>query len=634
MPRLVPPSLRSSHALARVAMLLACAAAASGCNLFSTTDDRRAPAVTLLAPDTTVADVAGDVVIRISAEARGTDNTIQSAEIVVGGHSVGTALPVASATAAPVLGQPAAVVSRVRTFTYTLDTRTLTDGEYRVEAVAFDGHGARGTSRSVRLRVRNGDGSGPLVRIVSPLEGDSVRGKVTVVARPDFGQPTPSQVEFFVDGLVRAIFTAAPYEWTWNTGADGSGPHRLQVRASLGPGTRLSPIVNVIVRDTVVKSTDPTFGPTCTTARCTRFRVSGLIGAPVGIAQSLGGVLYVTTTTGALYGLNKDGQVLSLFQVGEAPGGPPLITNGDNVVVTGRSGKLHAFAPNGNRLWPAYDAGSPIVSGASVGPTGNFFFGDGKGRIHGVSVSTGAALAGFPVQLPMTNPITPSVAIDRDGNIYAIAGDGRVYSIAADGRLRWTSADNLGVGLHPPALSERTEGALRITTVYVITMDGRLVAVSGATGATDWSQALPGRALSGPLGSSPVIGGDGTIYAATAAGLAAFNEVIPAGGTRQRYVLTLPDLNWPTLDAAGNLHLVSGTDLLTIGSSGTVAARTLLGGRVETPLVLTREGILVAHRTDGLVQGFLIGQKLAAEKWPTYGRSNRHTFRIGIDAGD
>ena len=84
----------------------------------------------------------------------------------------------------------------------------------------------------------------------------------------------------------------------------------------------------------------------------------------------------------------------------------------------------------------------------------------------------------------------------------------------------------------------------------------------------------------------------------------------------------------------GAIHMMSGTEIISVGPGGTVAGRYLLGDRVNTPLLLTREGVLVAQRADGIVTGVFLGQTLASEKWPTYGRSSRHTFRIGDDARD
>ncbi|HYE59261.1 MAG TPA: hypothetical protein VD948_12185, partial [Rhodothermales bacterium] len=127
---------------------------------------------------------------------------------------------------------------------------------------------------------------------------------------------------------------------------------------------------------------------------------------------------------------------------------------------------------------------------------------------------------------------------------------------------------------------------------------------------------------------------DGGIFVGTSTVLAAFNETIPANGTRQRFVLALPEAAWPTVDANGLIHVAAGTELVSVGPAGTIAGRYLLGTRVASPLTLTRDGILMAQRTDGIVVGVFINAPLAQEKWPAYGRSARHTFNLSADGRD
>jgi hypothetical protein len=114
-----------------------------------------------------------------------------------------------------------------------LDTRQLPDGPVVIFARVFDTLGNEGDSidnRSVTV-----DNTPPGVAITSPANGATVTGVVEVTAAAEDTMTGVSQVQFFLDGALRATRTAPPFSWTFDTSAL-SGVHALTAKARDGAG--------------------------------------------------------------------------------------------------------------------------------------------------------------------------------------------------------------------------------------------------------------------------------------------------------------------------------------------------------------------------------------------------------------
>src|SRR4030095_6749780 len=100
----------------------------------------------------------------------------------------------------------------------------------------FEGKAVCSTLRAARFfglvpgGAGGGGGSGggfdaePNVAIVSPANGDTVNGQLTVVvaAGDDMGV---TNVSLSIDGVDLGGDTEAPYQWPWNATAAGTGAH-------------------------------------------------------------------------------------------------------------------------------------------------------------------------------------------------------------------------------------------------------------------------------------------------------------------------------------------------------------------------------------------------------------------------
>lgn len=171
---------------------------------------------------------------------------------------------------------------------------------------------------------------------------------------------------------------------------------------------------------------------------------------------------------------------------------------GNAIFVTSEGLTLALDRRDGTRCW-AYHEGrgdwsaSPTVVDDTVYVTG--------GRVFALAATTGEvqwAAARPGVRLRGT-------AATEDG-VYATAGHdgrGRIYRYDLEtGRDRWATSTNSDV-LFPPIVGE---------FVYVVTGDGRLLALDGSDGSEAWSRDLGGQAVAMPALA------EGTVFAVPASG--------------------------------------------------------------------------------------------------------------------
>ena len=141
------------------------------------------------------------------------------------------------------------------------NTTPAADGVHSLTAQASDASGNVGTSAAVNVTV---DNTGPAVSVTSPANGSTVTGLVTISADASDSAGV-TQVQFFVDGVLLATDTTAPYSASWDATAASDGAHSLTAEATDSVGNvGLSGPVSVTVDNTApaVNITSPAAGAT------------------------------------------------------------------------------------------------------------------------------------------------------------------------------------------------------------------------------------------------------------------------------------------------------------------------------------------------------------------------------------
>ena len=151
----------------------------------------------------------------------------------------------------------------VAPFSCSFNTTNVTNGQYTLNAKAYDAAGNQGNAAPVTIQVANEvDTEAPVASITSPADGAAVSGTITIKANASDNVGV-SKVEFYINGILVSTDTAAPYEHVFNTLTVSNLPHNFFVKAydAMGnAGTSATVVVSVENYDTelpVVAITSP-----------------------------------------------------------------------------------------------------------------------------------------------------------------------------------------------------------------------------------------------------------------------------------------------------------------------------------------------------------------------------------------
>ena len=211
-------------------------------------------------------------------------------------------------------------------------------------------------------------------------------------------------------------------------------------------------------------------------------------------------------------------------------------------------GGLLAVSPAGRVKWH-YPSRWEIWSSPAVGEDGTIYFGSRDRSLYALTPT-----GGFKWKFPTDGWVDSSPAIGADGTVYFGSWDKIFRAVSPDGKLKWSFAtSNI------------------IITSPVITADGTI-----CFGSHDhhFYALTPSGGLKWSFGTGAEIDGaasiarDGTIYfASTDGNLYALH---PDGTQRWRLHTGSFTATQPVLDAAGNLYLASGQDVLAVDPAGQI----------------------------------------------------------------
>lgn len=193
------------------------------------------PLVSVSAP-TASATLTGASTLTASATAV-TGRTINTVEFFVDGTSVGSAL--------------------TSPWSVSWNSRLVANGAHLVTARATDSAGLAATSSAVNVTVSN-DWDPPLVSFNTPAPNSTLRGNVLVDAVVSDASALVS-AELFDGTTLLGTLAAAPWTFTWNTGAAAQGAHQLRLVATDEHGNTGQTFLGVSVDNApVVAVTTPT----------------------------------------------------------------------------------------------------------------------------------------------------------------------------------------------------------------------------------------------------------------------------------------------------------------------------------------------------------------------------------------
>ncbi|HCC59315.1 MAG TPA: alkaline serine protease [Solibacterales bacterium] len=117
-------------------------------------------------------------------------------------------------------------------FSFGWNSATSPNGSHSLVVKAYDPSGQVG-SATASVTVSNvitADTQAPSVVVTNPLNGSNVNG-VTQVAVSATDNVGVTQVSIYIDNVLKANLTSAPYTYNWNTRKSGAGPHNIYAKA-------------------------------------------------------------------------------------------------------------------------------------------------------------------------------------------------------------------------------------------------------------------------------------------------------------------------------------------------------------------------------------------------------------------
>ncbi|HYH99051.1 Ig-like domain-containing protein [Hyalangium sp.] len=226
-------------------------------------NDFIAPTVSITSP-ANGATVLGTVPIQVSAT---DDKGVSSVRLRVNGVASGTSFTVP--------------------YVFSWNSRSFPNGTHTLTVEASDATGNKGTSAPITVTVDN-DTTAPSVAITSPASGAAVAGMVSLQADATDNTGV-AQVDFFVNGLLLAGDTTAPFSVDWDSDLEANGSYTLTAKAYDAVGNvAASAAVPVTVNQPGRAMFDPvlhvpkcaTVNGVCDTMNLVKGRRSGEPGSP------------------------------------------------------------------------------------------------------------------------------------------------------------------------------------------------------------------------------------------------------------------------------------------------------------------------------------------------------------------
>lgn len=245
-----------------------------------------------------------------------------------------------------------------------------------------------------------------------------------------------------------------------------------------------------------------------------------------------------------LYAINPDGSEKWCFPGFFEYSSPTLAADG--TVYIGHHDGLYAINSDGSQKWD-FATSSEVYSTPAIGVDGTIYFGSGDQHVYAVNPdgSEKWAFAG-------AGAVASSPAIALDGTIYVGVDSSTESFLAlnADGSEKWAlSFGSESVGFSSPAIA--SDG-----TIYIGSSSGDLHAIN-PDGSQKWSLDITGDYL-----SSPVIGGDGTIFYAPGP----LYAIQPDGTVKWTAQTSGPNFGEPAIGTDGTVYVGSSGHLFAIGN--------------------------------------------------------------------
>jgi PKD repeat protein len=324
------------------------------------------------------------------------------------------------------------------------------------------------------------------------------------------------------------------------------------------------------------------------------YTTSGAFNSQNGPAIGSDGTLYIPNNGAKyLYAIYPNGSLKWKYPATSSVWGVPAIGSDGTIYFASKDYNLYALNADGTLKWK-YTAGAGIGGSPAIGSDGTIYFLCDDKKIYALNAD---GTLKWTYALPtLTSTGHSGSAVGPDGSIYVsvVGGDSLgLYVLNADGTLKWTYKGSLvKLGTSPVIGSDGS--------IYIGSSDNNLTALN-ADGTLKWKY-LTGGKLGNNYGSA-ALGPDGTIY------IGAYDKYLYAvnadGTLKWKYLTGSYVYSTPIVGADGTVYFGSNDKVVyALNADGTLKWSYTTGGTMVTSAAIGSDGTLYIGSTDNILYAF------------------------------
>jgi outer membrane protein assembly factor BamB len=213
------------------------------------------------------------------------------------------------------------------------------------------------------------------------------------------------------------------------------------------------------------------------------------------------GIIYFGDWSGNVHAVNSNGTRKWTYHTGDVITSSPAIGNDGIIYIGSHDDYIYALNSNGTVKW-RYQTGNWVHASPTIGPDGTIYIGSDDGYLYALNPNNGSMIWRCPTGYTWCSP-----SLGPDGTIYLGVWEMKFYAVNPNGTIKWTynAPGRIWFG---SSATVSSDGTIFFGTT---TQDGG----SGALIALNPNGTERFRDNYGYYATSPAIGEDGTVYAAS-----------------------------------------------------------------------------------------------------------------------
>ncbi|MBE3121776.1 MAG: PQQ-like beta-propeller repeat protein [Thermoplasmata archaeon] len=213
------------------------------------------------------------------------------------------------------------------------------------------------------------------------------------------------------------------------------------------------------------------------------------------------GTIYFADWSGYVRAVSPNGTQKWAYHTGDVITSSPAIGNDGTIYIGSHDDYVYAFYPNGTVKWQ-YQTGNWVHASPTIGSDGTIYIGSDDGYLYALNPENGSMIWRCNIGYTWCSP-----TLGPDGTIYLGVWEMKFYAIYPNGTIKWTynAPGRIWFG---SSATVSSDGTIFFGTTKQDGGSGALIALN-----PDGTERF--KNTYGYFATSPAIGDDGTVYAAS-----------------------------------------------------------------------------------------------------------------------